>query len=70
VAGEEKDVSAVSVVLDMKANLKVVEAVSGPRRKTTAAAKNLKLQYHYKEILAFMSWRMACCRQEKNGGAL
>jgi hypothetical protein len=70
VAGEEKDVSAVSVVLDMKANLKVVAAVADPRKKTVAAAKNLKFQHHYKEILTFMSWRMACCRQEKNGGAL
>jgi hypothetical protein len=33
VEGEEKDVSAVSVVFDIKANLKVVEAVAGPRKK-------------------------------------
>jgi hypothetical protein len=30
--GEEKDISAVSVVLDINANLKVVEAVADPKK--------------------------------------
>jgi hypothetical protein len=66
VEGEERDLSAVSVVLDIKENLKVVEAVADPRKKTTATAENLKLQLYYKEIWTFVSWRMACCLQEKS----
>jgi hypothetical protein len=36
---EEKDVSAMSVVLDIKVNLKVIEAVAD-QKNTTAATKN------------------------------
>jgi hypothetical protein len=32
VEGEEKDISGVSAVLDIKANLKVVEAVAKPKK--------------------------------------
>jgi hypothetical protein len=43
VEGDEKDVSAVSGVLDMKANLKVVEAVAGPRKKDHSSCKKFKI---------------------------
>jgi len=41
VEGEEKDVSAVSVVLDIKANLKVVEAVADPRKKDNSSCQKI-----------------------------
>jgi hypothetical protein len=34
--------------------------------KTIAAAKNLNIKHHYKANWTFVSWRMACCLQEKN----
>jgi hypothetical protein len=44
VEGEEKDVSAVRVVLDIKANLKVVEAVAEPRKKDHSSCQKFKGQ--------------------------
>jgi hypothetical protein len=42
VEGEERDLSAVSVVLDIKANLKVVEAVVDPRKKEHSNCRKFK----------------------------
>jgi hypothetical protein len=39
---EEKDVSAESVVLDIKVNLKVVEAVADPRKKDHSSRQKIK----------------------------
>jgi hypothetical protein len=42
VDGEEKDVSGVSMVLDIKANLRVVKAVADPRKKNRSSCQKLK----------------------------
>jgi hypothetical protein len=41
VEGEEKGVSGESVVLDIKANLKVVEAVADPRKKGHSSCQKI-----------------------------